>query len=93
MTVTASPADVSPDMARLLGSQGIAIAARKHRGATYLFAVRMEGEPAKGTFQVTGLSGEAMVRVIGEDRTIRMHDGRFEDDFAPHAVHLYHVAQ
>jgi hypothetical protein len=87
--VTVSPAEVSPDMARLLGPQGIAIAARKHQGATYLFAVRMEASPAKGQFQVTGMSGEATVRVIREKRAIPLREGRFEDDFAPHAVHLY----
>jgi hypothetical protein len=91
--VTASPAEVSPDMARLLGSQPIALAARKHRGATYLFAVRMEGSPAKGEFQVAGMHGAATVRVIGEDRSIPVREGRFEDDFAPHAVHLYRVVK
>jgi hypothetical protein len=90
-TVTASPPDVSADMARLLGSQGIAIAVKKQRGATYLFAVRMEASPVKGTFQVTGMSGETTVRVIGEDRTIPVHDGRFEDEFGPNAVHLYRI--
>ena len=90
-TVTVSPTEVAPDMARLLGSQGIAIAARKHHGATYLFAVRMEANPAQGKFQVTGMSGEAAVRVIGEDRTIRAQDGQFQDNFAPHAVHLYEI--
>ena len=39
--VTVDPAEVSPDMVRLLGSPGIAVSARKHQGATYLFAVRM----------------------------------------------------
>ena len=28
---------------------------------------------------------------LGEDRTIHLLDGRFEDDFAPYAVHLYEV--
>jgi hypothetical protein len=92
-TVTVSPAEVSAEMARLLGGQGIAVAVKKHRGATYLFAVRMEGGPAKGMFQVTGMPGSATVRVIGEDRTIPARDGRFEDDFGGHAVHLYQVVK
>jgi len=91
VTVTADPAEVSPDMARLLGHRGIAVAVRKYQGAIYLFAVRMEASPAKGTFQLTGMSREATARVIGENRTIRVHDGRFEDDFSPHAVHLYKI--
>ena len=80
-------------MARLLGSHGIAVAARKHRGATYLFAVRMENSPAKGKFQVTGMSGKGTIRVIGEDRIIPMQDGRFDDSFAPYAVHLYQIVK
>ena len=51
----------------------------------------MEASPAKGKFQLTGMSGKATIRVIGEDRTIRLQDGRFEDDFGPYAVHLYQI--
>jgi hypothetical protein len=92
VAVTASPAEVSADMARLLGPQAIAVTARKHQGATYLFAVRMEDSPAKASFLVAGMSGAAMARVLGEDRTIRVSEGRFADDFGPHAVHLYRIA-
>ncbi len=92
-TVTVSPAEVSQEMARFLASEGIAISMKKHQGAAYLFAVRMEASPAKGKFQLTGMSGKSVVRVIGENRTIRLHDGRFEDDFGPYAVHLYQVVK
>ena len=67
--------------------------AKKSRGATYFFAVRMEASPARGRFRATGMSGEAEVRVIGENRSIPMRDGRFEDDFGPYAVHLYQVVK
>ena len=53
----------------------------------------MEASPAKGVFQLTGMSGKAAVRVLGEDRTIPASEGRFEDDFPPYAVHLYRVAE
>jgi hypothetical protein len=89
--VAVEPAEVSSDMARLLRPEGIALSARKHKDRVYLFAVRMEGSQAKGKFQIAGVSGEATVRVIGEDRTIPARDGRFEDDFQPHAVHLYQL--
>ena len=91
VTVTASPAEVAPDMSRLLGPQGIAVAARKHQGAIYVFAVRMESSRATGKFHVAGMSSPATVQVIGENRTISMHDGQFEDDFGPNAVHLYRL--
>jgi hypothetical protein len=92
VTVTAQPADVAQDMAELLASPGIAVALKKLRGSTYLFAVRMEDRPAQGVFQIAGMSGEATVRVLGEDRTLTARDGRFEDEFGPHGVHLYEVA-
>ena len=92
VTVTCQPADVAPDMGERLGAAGIAAALKKSRGSTYLFTVRMEDRPAKGTFQIAGLPGEATVRVLGEGRTLTARDGRFEDDFEAHAVHLYEVA-
>jgi hypothetical protein len=91
--VTVDPAEVSPDMAKLIGTAGIAIAAKKHQGSTYVFTARMENSPAKGTFQLEGVSGDARVQVLGEDRTISASAGRFEDDFAPYGVHLYQVKQ
>lgn len=90
-TVTVSPSKVEQDMARLLGSQGIASCVKKHQGSTYIFAVRMEPGPAKATFQVVGTPTDSIVHVIGEDRTIPVRAGGFEDDFAPHAVHLYQI--
>jgi hypothetical protein len=92
VTVTVQPADVAHDMTQLLGSPGIAVALKKHCGSTYLFAVRMDDRPAKGVFRIAGMSGEAAARVLGEDRTVTARDGRFEDEFAPHAVHLYEIA-
>ena len=88
-SVSVSPPDVSADMAQLLGSHGIAIAAKTYKSTLYLFAVRMEASPARGIFELKGTPGEASVHVIGENRTILARDRRFEDDFAPHAVHLY----
>ena len=92
VTVTCQPADVAQDMAELLAPSGIAAALKKFRGGTYLFAVRMEDRPAKGVFQISGMSGQGTVRVLGEDRTLAARDGRFEDAFGPHDVHLYEVA-
>ena len=88
-TVTASPADISPDTARHLDTRGIAVAARSHGGSIYLFAVRMENSAAKARFELAGARGSATVRVIGENRTLSMQAGQFEDDFAANAVHLY----
>ena len=66
---------------------------KKHRGATYVFAVRMEDKPATATFQMSGLSGKAKVEVLGENRTLSADNGQFRDEFGPHAVHLYRIGK
>ncbi len=87
--VTATPSEVDPEMARLLGSDGIATCVKRYGESTYLFAVRMEPSPAKAAFQVAGIAGDTTAHVLGENRQIAVRGGRFEDEFAPHAVHLY----
>ena len=64
---------------------------KRHDAATFIFAVRMEASPAKATFQIRDIPSQATVRVIGENRTIAVRQGSFEDDFQPHEVHLYRV--
>jgi hypothetical protein len=89
--VSIEPKPADQDMVRLLGSRGIDFVVKKHQGMTYVFAVRMENTSAKATFQMKGLSGEAEIRVLNENRTLLSKDGRFQDEFAPYAVHLYQV--
>ena len=90
-TVTCDPPTVSPELASALPGGPIALAVRKHQGATYVFAVRMEGSRAKATFRVHGLSGKSVAEVIGEDRQIQVNRGQFADEFGPYAVHLYKI--
>jgi hypothetical protein len=90
-TITTEPAEVVPDPGRSLRTGPVAIMVKRHQGASYLFAVRMEDKPAKATFQLVGLSGRATVEVLGEQRTLPANDGRFEDAFAPYEVHLYKI--
>ena len=66
--------------------------AKRSGNATYIFAVGMRNAPAKGTFTVAGSKDGASIEVIGEDRKLSSHDGAFEDDFQPHDVHLYRIA-
>ncbi len=63
--------------------------ARRAGGATYLFAVGMRNAAADATFTVPGIKGPAEVEVLGESRTLKCTDGRFQDSFSPYAVHLY----
>ncbi len=65
----------------------IAAMAKRHDGATYVFAVAMRDAPARAT--VRGLGAAASAEVIGGGRSIAVKDGTFEDDFKGYEVHLY----
>lgn len=93
VSVSCESADVEPDQAKALATGPIATMVKQHQGHLYLFAVRMSAGPAKGTFQLRGLPGKQTVEVLGEDRKLDAQEGRFEDDFGPHAVHLYRIAR
>jgi len=91
LEVTSDPSEVSPDLRGAMEAKPIACALKRTGGATYIFAVRMENSPAKATFAVKGLGAKAKAAVLGENRTIDVADGRFGDEFAPYAVHLYEI--
>ncbi|MBN2475369.1 MAG: hypothetical protein JXB62_12225 [Pirellulales bacterium] len=91
VTVTAEPADVSPRRSELLGPEPVAAMVKRNEGATYVFTVRMEGEPAKATFRLRDLPARATAEVVDEDRSIPVADGQFADDFGPYDVHLYKI--
>src|SRR5262249_31161745 len=64
---------------------------RRHDGATYVFAVGMRNGATRASFEVKGLPGSTTAEVIGEGRRVPVTGGRFEDAFAPYAVHLYRI--
>ncbi len=90
-TVAADPPAVGPALAKELSSGPIAMLARRHGGAVYVFAVRMEGTPARGTFTVPGAPDTATAAVIDENRALPLARGSFTDTFEPYAVHLYEI--
>jgi hypothetical protein len=69
----------------------VAITARRHGGATYVFAVAMRDGKTKAAFRLAGISGAAKAQVLGENRQISVADGRFEDSFGGYDVHLYRI--
>jgi len=91
VTVAAEPSRVSQGLAHTLGGGPVAVMAKRHNGAAYVFAVNMEDWPVHTTFQLTGLNGKAAVEVIDEGRALDAQGGRFADAFGPHAVHLYRI--
>lgn len=83
-----------PDAATVESSNelvAVRFVVKKHDGATYLFAVSMFHEETTARFTVAGLPARAVAEVIGEDRSLDVTDGSFEDDFAGYDVHLYRI--
>jgi hypothetical protein len=56
-----------------------------------LFAVALRAGKTTANFALKGVSGDRIVEVIGENRTLITKDGRFTDQFGPWDVHLYRV--
>jgi hypothetical protein len=79
----AAPADQNVPIATLV---------KKYGGAVYLFAVTMRDGQTRARFALQGLSGPLTVEVMGENRTLQLTDGTFEDDFPMWGVHLYRIA-
>lgn len=62
---------------------------KRFENVNYLFAVVMRNNPAHATFRVT--SGK-IAEVLGENRTLKISNGQFEDDFGPYGVHIYKIS-
>jgi hypothetical protein len=86
----ASSVAASPEVEKA-GLAPIAAMTKRSHGATYIFAVRLEDTASKATFDVKGLQGKLSAEVLGENRKIDVIDGKFADDFAGLAVHLYKI--
>ncbi len=69
----------------------IATLCKRHDGATYLFAACMRNQPAQATIEWRDASPDMAAQVLGENRSIPLQNGRFQDDFGPYGVHLYRV--
>lgn len=69
----------------------IDVMAKRQGKSLYLFAVGMRNGTTKGRFALKDAGKAREVTVLGENRTIPLREGRFEDDFAPYAVHLYRI--
>lgn len=69
----------------------IATMVKRYDGTTYVFAVGMRNASTTGSFAVRGLPERTTAEVMGEERSIFVKDGRFEDHFKPYDVHLYRI--
>jgi hypothetical protein len=66
----------------------IALLAKRHGNATYVFAASLRSNPTTGQFSLP-IPAEARVEVLGESRTLSATEGRWRDEFSEYSVHLY----
>jgi hypothetical protein len=71
----------------------VALMAKRHGGALYLFAVAMGETPTTATFTLSELKDRHTVEVLDESRELTAKGGVFEDRYAGWDVHLYRIAQ
>jgi len=83
----------SPDLAGQLTVQSnvpIATMVKRYEDITYVFAVVMNNSTSKPRFSIKGFDA-TKVTVIGEDRSVNIQDGVFEDSFDGYGVHIYKI--
>ncbi|MCS7237718.1 MAG: hypothetical protein NZ899_05540 [Thermoguttaceae bacterium] len=81
VAVTTEPADVP-----------VAVMVKKKDGALYIFAVAMQDRPVKASFRLPPSVAAKLAEVLGENRSVPVESGQFQDAFGPYAVHLYRLA-
>jgi hypothetical protein len=77
----------------LAGSDAIRWIGKQPAGSTYVFAVNMRDQPARGSFALSALKEDHQAEVLGEERRLTVRDGVFTDEFKPYDVHLYQIAK
>jgi hypothetical protein len=68
----------------------IATMVKQYENAIYVFAIAMTNSASKTNFAIKG-SGATKAAVIGEDRSVTITDGVFEDSFEDYGVHIYKI--
>lgn len=91
LEISVQPAEVDAEMTRLLGPIPIAWTARVYQNKLYIFSVRMEPTEAKAQFRLTRPAGISRLQVLGENRSLPIRQGVFQDHFGPYEVHLYEM--
>ena len=71
----------------------IAAMCKRHDGALYVFAVNMRNRAARATIELLKPATNSTAQVLGDDRTVGIPGGRFEDAFEAYAVHLYRIEE
>jgi hypothetical protein len=63
---------------------------KRYGSAMYVFAVAMKNDLCTATFAVPELA-ESSVEVIGENRTLPISAGQFQDSFVGYGPHIYKI--
>jgi hypothetical protein len=71
--------------------KGVECLVTETEDAVTLFTVNASFEPATARFMALPMAfdGAEELLVLGEDRTLALDHGRFEDDYGPFGVHVY----
>ncbi len=69
----------------------IAAMVKRFESTTYIFAVAMQNSPSTAQIHLADARQSHGVRVIGENRTLPIVAGYFEDKFEGYGVHLYQL--
>jgi hypothetical protein len=57
----------------------------------YVFSAIAKTGTTSGAFTINGLTGNATGTVVGENRNVTITAGKFTDDFAANATHIYKI--
>lgn len=64
---------------------------KRYNGYTYLFAVSMRPGSTMATFTLRDFPSGASAEVLGENRSISVSNGVFQDSFTDYSVHIYKI--
>ncbi|MBN2375984.1 MAG: hypothetical protein JXD22_06270 [Sedimentisphaerales bacterium] len=71
----------------------VAAMMKKYKNSLYIFAVCMRDSPNQATFTLTNFTGTPNIKVLDENRSLKIQNGTFTDNFQPWDVHLYQIIQ
>jgi hypothetical protein len=71
----------------------VVVMMKRSGGSVYVFSVAMRDGETNGTFTLKNISGQKIVEVLDENRTITSNNGVFTDKFNPYDVHLYKLIE
>ena len=64
---------------------------KRFGGSTYLFTVAMRNKKTSASFAGEGMPRTGRVNVLGENRSFKIRNGAFQDNFEGYGVHLYRI--